>query len=357
MRHNWTETLLSYADVLIPALIFLAALAAARVTRFIFDRILKSFAARTPFRLDDLLLSILRRPMVQTVALVGTILAVRSANPPQEIRYYAESFILSLLILGWMISLVHASGLLLDQEAVRITDLTGIGRELFPMLKNLLRVVLIAAGGLLILSLWKVDISPMLASAGIAGVAVALAAKDTLANFFGGVSVFADRPYKLGDYIILDSGERGEVVDIGIRSTRIKTRDDVLISIPNSVMANAKITNESAPIPRFRIRVGVGVAYGSDVDHVERVLKEVARDCQLVLPEPEPRVRFRSFGDSALLFELLCWVEDPMFKGRAIHELNRGIYKRFAQEGIVIPYPQRDLHLVSLPTPRPPDEQ
>jgi MscS family membrane protein len=176
---------------------------------------------------------------------------------------------------------------------------------------------------------------------------VALAAKETLSNFFGGVTVLLDQPYRVGDYIILDSGERGEVAEIGLRSTRILTRDDVQISIPNSIITNTKVINESAPEPRFRVRIKVGVAYGTDVDQVEEVLLTVARDNALVVPEPEPRVRFRTFGDSSLDFELLCWAHRPHDKGRIIHQLNRATYKAFEQAGIVIPFPQRDVHMHS----------
>ena len=170
-----------------------------------------------------------------------------------------------------------------------------------------------------------------------------------MANFFGGISIYADRPYKLGDYIILDSGERGEVVAIGIRSTRIITRDDEQISIPNAVMVNAKIINESQPLPNFRVRVRsvkVGVAYGSDIDLVEETLLGVAGNCDLVLPDPSPRVRFRNFGDSSLDFELLAWIGDPRQRGRALHELNRAVYMAFQQNRIEIPFPQRTVHLV-----------
>ena len=134
---------------------------------------------------------------------------------------------------------------------------------------------MLIAGLFWVLAIWQINLTPLFASAGIAGIAVALAAKDTLANFFGGISLFMDNAYKVGEYIILESGERGEVVVIGIRSTRIKTRDDVIITIPNSIMANSKIINESAPIPRFRIRVPVGVAYCSNLEKVEEILLAV----------------------------------------------------------------------------------
>jgi len=138
-------------------------------------------------------------------------------------------------------------------------------------------------------------------------------------------------------------------VEIGIRSTRIKTRDDILITIPNSILANTKIINESAPVPRFRIRVPVGVAYGSDVEEVEGVLLAVAAANVNVAPDPAPRVRMRRFGDSSVDFELLCWVEDPSLRGLEIHNLLKAVYKAFADKGITIPFPQRDVHLIKQP--------
>ncbi|MDJ0811940.1 MAG: mechanosensitive ion channel family protein [Desulfobacterales bacterium] len=205
---------------------------------------------------------------------------------------------------------------------------------------------------LLIFLVWNVSeylgvsFTAVFASAGIAGIALALAARETLANFFGGISILMDRPFKTGDFILLESGERGMVVNVGMRSTRIMTRDDVQIAIPNSIITNTKVVNESAPQPRFRIRIKIGVAYDSDIDQVEQTLLAVAGENSLVSPTPEPRVRFRAFGDSALDFELLCWARCPLDKGRLIHGLNQAIYKTFKAEGIEIPFPQRDVHFI-----------
>jgi MscS family membrane protein len=204
---------------------------------------------------------------------------------------------------------------------------------------------------LLLLLLWNtadylgMSLTAIFASAGIVGLGFALAARETLANFFGGISIFLDRPFKSGDYVVLDSGERGKIVEVGLRSTRMLTRDDIQISIPNSLMTNTKIINESAPQPRFRVRIEVGVAYGTDVDLVEKTLLSVARDNKMVALVPEPRVRFRKFGESSLEFELLCWAHRPKDRGRLIHELNHQIYKAFDEAEIQIPFPQRDIHL------------
>jgi len=217
------------------------------------------------------------------------------------------------------------------------------------LIRILSRVITIVLLFILLLKSTKdlgISLTAVFASAGIVGLALALAARETIANFFGGISILFDRPFRTGDYIILDSGERGEVAEVGLRSTRIITRDDVQVSIPNYKITEAKIINESVPRNRFRVRIKAGVAYGSDVDQVEELLLQTAKSNQLVTLLPEPRVRFRSFGDSALEFELLCWAYKPESKGKLMHQLNRDIYKAFNAAGIEIPFPQRDVHLI-----------
>jgi MscS family membrane protein len=196
-----------------------------------------------------------------------------------------------------------------------------------------------------VLSIWHINIIPVIASAGIAGAVVAFAAKDTIANFFGGISVFVDKPFKIGDYIVLDTGDRGEVVAIGVRSTRLQTQDGFQITVPNSIIANTKIINESAPVTSCRVRVPIAVAYGSDIDLVQSTLLAIAEKNGNVLDDPLPLVLFLNFGDSAINFELLCWIREPSRRGLIVHELNCAIYKAFGKAGIAIPFPRRDVHI------------
>ena len=195
---------------------------------------------------------------------------------------------------------------------------------------------------------WDIDVTGWLASTTIVAMVVALAAKDTVANLFAGFFIMADTPYKPGDYINLDGGARGYVKTIGLRSTRIMTRDDIEITLPNSLIANSKIINESGgPKEKNRDRITINVAYGSDIDHVRSVLEGIAKNSGNVCKSPNPRVRFRTFGDSGLTFQLLFWIEKPEDRGRITDELNTAIYKQFANEKIEIPYPQRTIHIKS----------
>lgn len=323
---------------------------AAKIVDIFIDKVLLRFTKRTRIEIDDQIITLLHKPVYRSIVIVGTIHAISYLALSKTFSFYINGFLKSLLVIIWTIIFVKITNVLFEKARRKTVDVTNIGREILPLFQNTSRVIIVGIAVVIFLSIWKINITPLLASAGIAGIAVALAAKDTIANFFGGISIFVDRPYKLGDYIILEGSERGEVVDIGIRSTRLKTRDDVLVSIPNSIIANTTIVNESAPIPRFRVRVGVGVAYGSDIDRVEEILLKIAHENELVTEDPSPRVRFRKFGDSSLDFELLCWVDDPAFKGRVVHELNKAIYNIFNEQGIKIPFPQRDVYVHPSPS-------
>ncbi|MBU0729295.1 MAG: mechanosensitive ion channel [Proteobacteria bacterium] len=301
-------------------------------------------ARRTSMEVDDTLIALLHAPVLWTIFSLGILHALVLGVLPAPWQTVLPSLTKTTIVFVWLIALIRIFNVLAHQSADKILSRGKIGSDFFYMSKNILRVLLVILGLFWMLSIWKLDLTPLFASAGIAGIAVALAAKDTLANFFGGISIFLDKTFKVGDYIILDSSERGEVVEVGIRSTRIKTRDDVLVTIPNSIMANSKIVNESAPEPRFRIRIPVGVAYGSDLEKVENVLLEVAAANSSVVTDPAPRVRLRAFNNSSLDFELLVWVHEPSVKGLQTHNLLTAVYHAFREQGVTIPFPQLDVH-------------
>jgi MscS family membrane protein len=334
-------------------LILIYYIALMKVADIFIDRVLRKLAARTSITMDDVLLDFLHGPLCWTIFWLGVAHALLISPLLEPWQTVLPALAKTMILVIWTYTVTRIFNWLAHHKLGAQSEQEKIGKDVVLLLKNVIRVVIIATGVLWLLTIWKIDLTPLFASAGIAGIAVALAAKDTLANFFGGVSVFMDKTFKLGDYIILDSGERGEVMEIGIRSTRIKTRDDVMVTIPNMLIANSKIINESAPVPRFRIRVPVGVAYGSDLDQVEKVLLAVAAANPEVAQEPAARVRMRAFGDSAINFELLCWVDDPSFKGLVIHNILKAINQAFKDNRIAIPFPQRDVHLIQPDRPAP----
>ncbi len=326
------------------AVTFCMYIIAAKIIDIFTNKILRRLAEGTSTHIDDKAIDLLHRPVFFTVLIFGAIHSIEILNLPEKFIYYSNGILYTALALIWAICIIKVSNLFIA-SIHRVTDMTGMNKELAPLIENMWTVLIIIGGIMFVLSIWKINITPLLASAGIVGVAVALAAKDTLANFFGGISIFIDKPYKIGDYIVLDTEERGEVVSIGVRSTRIKTRDDILITIPNAIIANTKIINESAPVPNFRMRVPFTLAYGTEIDRTEEILLAISKDNENVQNDPEPRIRFRSFGDSSLNFELLCWAKEPSLRGRTIHELNKEIYKRFGEAGITFPFPHRTVYL------------
>ncbi len=249
----------------------------------------------------------------------------------------------TLILMVWWVSLIREISAMNENNmgwAIEKIDKTH-----FYMIKNISRIVILFTGILWGLVIWNVNLTPLFASAGIIGIAIALAAKDTLANFFGGIALFVDRAYKVGDYILLDSGGRGEVVEVGIRSTKVKTRDDILVTIPNSIMSTSVIINQSAPVNGFRVRIDIGVGYNSDLRVVEKTLLGIAAQNHALAKKPEPRVRARSFGASAINFQLLVWVTDPRHRGRQTHNLIKMIHLAFQEQGIEIPVPQQDVYV------------
>ncbi|MCX7793812.1 MAG: mechanosensitive ion channel [Thermodesulfovibrionales bacterium] len=317
----------------------------AKIIDSLIDKGLRRFTTFTRSELDDRIIDIIHRPVYFSIIIIGITLAIAYLRPSEKLLYYTNGILYSLLAVLWIITFIKIGNALIEDAVHRIKDVTGLGKEVIPLIKNFSKVVIIVLGLMVILSIWKINITPVLASAGIAGVAVAIAARDTLANFFGGLSLFVDKPFKLGDFIVIDEKFKGEVVDIGLRSTRIKTPDDILITIPNSILVNSKIINESAPSPRIRLRLPVNIAYGSDLDLAEKTIMDILNNNPDVLKEPAPKLFFLSFGESSLNLEIFFWIEDPSLRFRITDSINREIYKRFNEKGIKIPFPQREVYL------------
>ncbi len=322
----------------------------AKIMDLVITRILKKWAEKTNFSLDDQIIDIFHRPVFFTIIFFGLALAAEKFGFSQGADFIITSLLKTMAIFLWSLGLAKFLKILCNLASQDENRMKIIQVRTLPLFNNLLVLMVSGFAVYSIFLVWNIDLTAWVASAGILGLAISFAAKDTLANLFSGVFIMADAPYKLGDFIVLDSGERGQVTNIGIRSTRILTRDDVEITIPNSIMGNTKIINEAGGRhEKFRIRIKVGVAYGSDLDRVHKVLLEEASELADVCKTPGPRVRFRGFGDSSLDHELLCWVKKPVLRGRVSHRLNTNIYKRFQQEKINIPFPQREVYLRSEP--------
>tara|TARA_Y100001970_G_C14182865_1_gene830838 strand:- start:695 stop:1753 length:1059 start_codon:yes stop_codon:yes gene_type:complete len=318
----------------------------AKVADFIFTSLLKRMATKTKTSIDDHIIDNIHKPIYYSILFMGFSFSVSLFDLSEFIVFILTGMFKTILVFIWSAAIFKSFIYIFKWYSEKLGVQTSHQKRLVPLFDNLGKIIIFAGGAYFILLSWDINVTGLVASFGIGGFIVAFAAQDTIANLFAGIFIMADSPYKEGDYINLDTGERGYVKNIGLRSTRIMTRDDIEITIPNAVIANSKIINESGgPYEMERVRVDISVAYGTDITLVRKILMDIASSAKEVCDNPLPRVRFRSFGDSGLLFQLLFWIEKPEMRGRVTDNVNEMIYQRFSDKNIEIPFPQRMVHI------------
>tara|TARA_B100001245_G_scaffold200073_1_gene159825 strand:- start:213 stop:1262 length:1050 start_codon:yes stop_codon:yes gene_type:complete len=329
------------------ALIYiLSSIIIAYIVDKIFIASLKLLVKKSDTEIDDKILDFIHKPIYYSILFFGISIAIGLLEISSKINFYLIGIMKSIIIVFWAIALFKSFMIFIEWSSKKSRTIPFIQPKTIPLFENMGKIILFLFSIYFVMLSWNIDVTAWIASAGIISVVIGLAAKDTLGNLFAGIFIMADSPYKEGDYINLDTGERGSVRHIGTRSTRILTRDDIEITIPNSVIATSKIINESGgPHEKERIRITLDVAYGSDIEKVKDIMLNLALASNEVCDNPKPRVRFRNFGESGLNLQLLCWIERPELRGRVIDELSISIYKNFNKENIEIPFPQRTVHL------------
>jgi small-conductance mechanosensitive channel len=320
-------------------------------------KVLLRIAQRTATDLDDLLVEAIRFPVAVSILVLGLGSALARIALPVPLPFILSGICYTVAVLAWTTAAFTLSEPLFDRLSRYQGRARWIQPRTLPLFDIIFKFVVIALATYFVLLAWNVDLTAWLASAGILGIAIGFGAKDSMANLFAGLSILADSPFKLGDYLVLEDGTRGRVTEIGIRSTRMLTLDAVEIIIPNALLANTRIINESGgPAELERIRARVGVAYGSDVDQVRAMLLEIGTSAEGVLHGPDlhpPRVYFCGLGDSSLDFELRVWIRRPEQRDEVLDALYTRIYNECGERGINIPFPQTDVH-VHTATPTPP---
>jgi MscS family membrane protein len=333
------------ASVQIAATLLVTVVVAA-IVRALFVRVILRLTRRTRSAADDAIVALLRGPVVHSVILIGLALVTERLSLRARVDFVVIALLKSAAVVIWGVTAMRIGSILIDALSRQVDRVRWIQPKTVPLAEMSLKLLIVGGAAYFAFVAWRINIATWLASAGIIGIAVGFAAKDTLANLFSGIFILADAPYKTGDFIILDNTIRGVVVDIGIRSTRLLTRDDVEVTVPNAVIASSRIVNETGgPHDKMRVRVKVAVAYGSDVDEVKKLLLSAAEEVEHVVPDPAPRVRFRELGDSGLLFELLAWIEEPVYRGRVVDALNSNVYKILNRAGVEIPYAKHDIYI------------
>ena len=302
---------------------------------------IRRLATVTQAKLDDIIIGALKGIARWVFFLIGVFVALPFLPFYESIDdKVGMGSRLAVLILSTIVAARFASGVAV-QYAHKILPAS------VSLAKIIVNAVVFLIGMLVIFQTMGIQITPLIGALGVGGIAVALALQDTLANFFSGIQILALKQINLGDYIRLDTGQDGYVHDIGWRNTILRMVNSNRVIVPNTKLAQAIVTNYSLEDPDVSVRLAVGVAYDSDLEKVERVAIEVARDVvgrlEKTSKEFEPTVRYHAFGESSIEFNLNVRCTEFAEQFLVQHELVKAIHRRFTAEGIEIPFPIRTM--------------
>ncbi len=314
---------------------------------YLVSKILLSLTEKTKTDLDDIILKKSSKPLSFVILVIGLRLALNEIPLSQitqdaifkivhsliivAVSYLAYSLIDLFLFRGW-------------KKFVKKTE-SRLDDSLVHFAQGVLKFAWIVTLFLYLLYYWGVEIGPFLAGLGIGGIAVAFALQSTLSNIFGGISLILDRTIRVGDLIYLSDGTQGTIMHIGLRSTKIKTFDNEIVIVPNSKMSEGNIQNVALPEPKTRVVIPFGVAYGSKIEKVKKVVLNELKKISHFVNDPKPMVMFLEMSDSSLNFKAYFYVDSFEYKLSAIDEANTRIYEALTRNKIEIPFPQMDVHL------------
>jgi len=319
----------------------------AKIVVLVSERYLLKLSEKTKTKVDDLLIKKTNRPISFLLLLIGIKLALVPLQLKEEVSHLVNGLISSIVVILIVFVVIYIFDTLIEfwVKGWATRTKSRVDVNLLGLFHRFSRIVIMLLGLLFILQVWGIQIGPLLASLGIAGIAIAFALQNTLGNIFGGISLIIDKTVKKGDIVKLDSGESGMVYDVGIRSTKIKTWDNELITIPNGKLADSKVHNVSQPDPSIRINIELGVEYGSNPEKVKKLIIDTVKKIKDVMKDPGPVVWFLEMGDFALKFRLMFWVDDLSKKWPTHQEAMTNIYKALNKAKIGIPFPTRTLYM------------
>jgi small-conductance mechanosensitive channel len=309
-------------------------------------RYLKEKAERTRHSFDEVLVSALGNPLIFFLIGLGFAVFLDSIPPlPKKWVRYSDALLILLFVLAGYLFLDR----LMIEVLRRYSKKIEIMETSAGVLKILYRGIILGFIFLIILDRLNITITPFIASLGIGGLVIALALQETLANFFAGIYIFFDKPIRIGDYILLESGKEGYVTQIGWRSTRIRMLPNNILIVPNAKLISSQITNFYLPETEMAVLVQVGVSYQSDLEKVERVTidvaKQILQEVEGGVKEFEPFIRYNTFGDFSINFTVILRAREYVDKYLITHEFIKRLHQRYQQEGIEIPFPIRTIHL------------
>lgn len=344
MREYFSGSFQGLFKMLLPLLIFLGTIFCGYILRKLIFVKLSRWANKTRTRIDDVILSAIKGPFIIWFLLLGLYFALVSSQLPEGLLQTANKILLALALFSITLALANITGKLISiysgkiEAAVPVSSLT----------QTISRIVIFGVGILIILNSLGISITPILATLGVGGLAVALALQDTLSNLFSGFHMSLARQVNIGDYIKLESGEEGYVVDINWRATKIRMLPNNVVLIPNAKLSQAIVTNYYLPEKEMAVLVQVGVHYDSDLKKVEKVTCEVAKETMQEVnggvADFAPFIRYHTFGDFSINFTVILRAKKFVDQYLVKHEFIKRLHQRYAKEGINIPYPIRAIN-------------
>jgi small-conductance mechanosensitive channel len=338
-----------WSQIGVAALIVLVTIVLGRwLVRFLLQRIFRVLVKRPDTSLDDAIIQALFPPVYVLAIVIALNVGVDRLDfipGAWQARlgdiYYVSYFLLVFIAL-WRIIVFITKWY--GREIAPNTE-TKLDEQMIPLFIRVAQIVLALIALVMLLGRFDVDVSALVATLGVGSLAVALAAKETLEDTLAGFVIMIDRPFRIGDRIeIQDLDTWGDVVDIGLRSSRIRTRDNRMVIVPNSIIGKSLIVNYSYPDTQYRIQIHIGVEYGTEIESARETIISAVQGVEGVLPDKSVEALFLEFGDSALIFRVRWWLESYVDTRRMFDRVNSAIYKALNEQGIGIPNPQLDVH-------------
>ena len=358
LQQLWTSVVAYVEPRWLPSLIVLALTGLIYIVAgWILRRVEKRLAARTETDLDDEFLRSLRKVVRLTVVAWAISQLLGEWMPPLEVDEPVPDVqpqdwvwgIWTVLVFFPISRFVGHLMATFEQRVMSRTD-TALDETALPMVNRFVRFLVIAVGVLLALPQVGISIAPLLGGAGVLGLALSFAAKDTLSNLIAGVLLIMDRPFKVGDRIELwnaprETGTWGDVIEIGLRATKIRNPDNLVVVVPNNEIMRRDIINYTMSGDDIRLRIPFSCAYESDIDRAKVLLKQAAREVKGVKLDPAPIVIVRGFGPSEVNLQLRVWIIEARSRRRIQDEITEKAMVSFAEAGVEIPYPKRELYI------------
>ncbi len=318
---------------------FLLGILIAIIVNYILKKIERKVIYKTKTKIDDLVFPIFRKTIVYIIIVSTILLTFKLLNVSEDILKIASIFIYGYLVIYLIDNIFKIIAQNVEEKTLRETSIPIISKTIKYSLVVIVVILAIRASGY--------DITPLLAGMGIAGLAISFAARETLSNIIAGLFIMIDKPFSIGDRIEVRAPQGyatwGEVLDIGFRSIKVRTTDNLIVVIPNSQVINRDIINYTINGPIIRLRIPVMISYESDFKKAEKILLDIARNTNDVLLNPEPKVVFKELADSGILMELRVWINDARKRTYIVSEIIKKILEEFKRHGIEIPYPKREI--------------